>query len=124
MTLLAKIYPGGVQIERGVILRMQRARQIGSSAAVAAAHFQNIFPAQFNLHGDVMIKLDAGAIGFVAGRKRNGHWWFFFVSVIEKQNFLAMQAPREEWIPKPPDGLANPADGKQMVNDWHAKFLR
>jgi hypothetical protein len=35
-----------------------------------------------------------------------------------------VQSPREKRIPKLPDGLADPADGKQMINDGHAKFLR
>jgi hypothetical protein len=71
-----------------------------------------------------MIKLDAGAIGFVRKRQRDIHRWIFFVSVIQKKHFFAAQPSREKRIPKLPDGLAYPPDGKQMVNDWHLKLLR
>ncbi len=78
---------------------------------------------QFHLRGDMMIKLNAGAIGIISGRERNGHRWFFFVGVVEKQNLLAIQPSREKRIPKLPDGLANPADGEQMINEGHAKLF-
>src|ERR1017187_2827854 len=45
MTLPAKSYSGRIQIERNVTLRLQRTRQVAGAAAVAAAHFEYIFPA-------------------------------------------------------------------------------
>ncbi len=84
MTLFAKIYSGGIQIQRCVIFRLECTREVTCAAAVTAAYFQNIFPAQINLCGDMMIKLDASAIRFVCWRKYNAHRRLFFVSVIEK----------------------------------------
>lgn len=90
---------------------------------MTAAHFENVSPVQVNLRDDVMIKLDAGAIPFVAGHQWDAHRRFFFIGIVEKQNFFAVQLAREKGIPKLPDGLANPADGEQMVNDRHTELL-
>src|SRR5271155_5075550 len=124
MTLLAKANAGGIQIERGVTLRLQGARQVAGAAAVAAAHFEYIFAAQFHLRGDVMIKLDPGAIRFVSLCQRDSHRRFFVVGVVEKENFFAVQPPGQKWIPKLPDGLSNPADGEQMINNRHGELFR
>ena len=96
--------------------------EIARPTAMTTAHFEDIFSAQFHLRGDVMIKLDAGAVRFVAGRERDAHRRFFLIGVVEKQNFLAVQPSREKWIPKLPDGLANPADRKQMINERQRNF--
>ena len=123
VTLFAKSYSSGIQIQRGVTFRLQRAREIARPAAMTTAHFEHVFPAQIQLRGDMMIELDAGAIGPVARRERDAHGRIFLVGVVEKQNFLAAQPPREERIPQLPDGLAYPADGEQMINDRHAKLF-
>ena len=124
MTLPAKIDSRWVQVERGVMFWLQRARQVTGPTAVAATHLEYIFFAQFHLRGDVMIQLDAGAVRFIAGRERYAQWRLFLVGVVEKQNLLAVQPPREKRIPELPDGFANPADGEQVINDRHAQQLR
>ena len=63
----AKSDPGGIQIQSGVMLRRKGSRKIGGSATVAATYFQDTFSPPRHLRGDVMIKLDAGAVGFVSG---------------------------------------------------------
>jgi hypothetical protein len=84
MALFAKFYSGGIQIQRRVIFWPKRSRKIRSAAAVAAAHFQNIFPAQINLRCDMMIQLDARAVRLVVRRERNVHRRIFLVSIVEK----------------------------------------
>ena len=115
---------GGIQVQPGVTFGPQRAREIRGAATVTAAHFQNLFPRQRNLRGDVMIKLDARAIFFIVRREREVHGRLRLERVVQKQNFLAVQPPREKRIPQPPDGLADSSDGKKRINDRHAAVLR
>jgi hypothetical protein len=124
VVLLAETDSGGVQIESGVALRLQGAGEIRRAAAVTAAYFQNFLTAQRRLGGDVMIKLDAGAIRLVPGRQRKVQRRRFLISVVEEEHVIAEQPPGKERIPEPPKGFANPADGEEMINDGHGELLR
>jgi hypothetical protein len=66
MALLAEGDARGIEVETGVAGRLHRARDPRSTATVAAAHFEHVFALQINLRGDVMIKLDAGAVRLVS----------------------------------------------------------
>src|SRR5688572_28774473 len=101
---------GGIQVEGGIAFRLKSPREIRRTTTVATAHFPHMFPAQRHLRGDVMIKLDAGAIRLLLGRERNVHRWFFLVSVVEEKHFVAAQPTGEERIPETPERFANPAD--------------
>lgn len=82
--LFAETDSGGIQVQGSVTLRLKRAREVAGATAVPATDFQNIFPPQPHLRGDVMIKLDAGAIGFVFGLQRDAHGRRLFKSVVEE----------------------------------------
>ncbi len=88
-----------------------------------ATHFENVPFSQFNLGGDVMIKLDARAIGFIFGQKRDAHRRLLFVSIIQEENLFLAQTPGQEGIPQPPDGLANRPDRKKVINNWHVSVF-
>ena len=124
VSLPAKANSAGVEVQCCVALRLKSARKVGGSATVAAAHFQYLFPPQRHLRCDMMIKLDAGTIGFVVSLEGDAHRRIFFVSIVEEENHLAAESPGEKRIPKPPEGLANQTDGKKAINDWHGKQLR
>jgi hypothetical protein len=91
---------------------------------VTATDFENVFAPRLHLRRDVMIELDASAMRFVRRLQRDVQWRIFFVRIIEKKNFLAVETPREKRIPQPPDGFANPTDGEQVINNRHASHLR
>lgn len=110
--LLAKTNAGGIEVEPGVVSGVERARQVGRAAAVSATDFEHVLTAQVDLGRDVMIELDAGTVGFVGGRERQGEGWVGLESVVEKEDFVALQATREIRIPRPPDRLADTTDGK------------
>ena len=71
-----------------------------------------------------MIELNTRTIWLLGGRQRNIHGRIFLVGVIEKENFVRLEAAGQEGIPELPDGLPNRADGEQVINRGHSEQLR
>jgi hypothetical protein len=84
---------------------------------VTTAHFQHVFVTQIDLRGDVMIKLDAGAVWLVRWIELQTDWRVGFKGVVEKQHLLATQAACEKGIPEPPDGFADSRDGEEAFEE-------
>ena len=119
MPLPAKRDAGGIQIEPGGARRAQRARQPRRPAAVAAAHLQHGFPPQVRLRRDVVIKLDARAVGLVGGLEREPARRIVLEGLVEKQHLVGAQATREKGIPKRPNRPADEPGREQVVNQRH-----
>lgn len=83
MLFPAKADAGGIQVQRGVAPGLPGPCQVTRPAAMAAADFENIFSAQGHLRGDVMIELDARAVGFIAGCQRDAQRRLLFVGVVQ-----------------------------------------
>src|SRR5947209_8062102 len=71
MALPAKRDSGRVEIEGRVTPRSKRSREKRRATAVTAADFEHVFISQLRLGRDVVIELNARAIGFVGGIKRH-----------------------------------------------------
>ena len=91
MMLLAKADAIRIQVEAGVTFWLKGAGEIGGAAAMAAAYFQNVFAREGCLAGDVMIELDASAVGFVHRCEGNPEITgrFGVVGVVEKHGVFA-----------------------------------
>ena len=81
--LAAKLDTRGVEVEGDIALRLQRPREIRRAAAVTATDFQHRLSAEGSLGRHVMIQLNADAIRFVLGSKRDGHRRFLLVTVVQ-----------------------------------------
>ena len=60
------------------------AREVRRPTTMPTTYLQNIFPMQFGLAGEVMIKLNASTIRLVLGLQRNIHPRLLFVSVVQE----------------------------------------
>ena len=120
MTPPAELNATRIEIEAGVARRSERPREPRSTAAMAAANFQNIFPAQIDLRGDVVIELNAGAVRLVRGIEWQRTWRIFLESVVQEQDVVFAQTTREEGIPELPDGSPHAGGAEEMIDEGHA----
>lgn len=117
VALLTELDAGGIEVEAGVTCWMHVTGDPGGSPAVAATDFEDLFAGEIDLRGDVMVELDAGAVGFVGGIELEADRGIGFESVVEEEDFLTAQLAGEVRIPQLPDGFADRADGKEAFEE-------
>lgn len=121
VALLTELDAGGVEVETGVTCRFHGAGDPGSAAAVAATDFEDLFADEIDLRGNVMVELDAGAVGFVGGIELEADGGIGFEGVVEEEDFLTAQFAGEVRIPQLPDGFADGGDGEQAFQERHER---
>ena len=120
MLLLAEADTGGVDVQAGVVGWAEVACDPGGTAAVATAHFEDVFAAKIDLRGDVMVELDAGAIGLIFVCQIQADRRVGLIGVVEKVHVFLPETLSEKRIPQPPNGFANGGDGEEAFEGRHA----
>ena len=79
---------------------MQRAHQVGGSAAVPAADFQHFFAAEIDLGCGLVVELNAAPVGLVGLLERQTHRRIFLVAPVQEDDILLPDKPTgHEGIP-------------------------
>lgn len=121
VALLTELDAGGIEVEAGVTCWMHVTGDPGGSPAVTATDFEDLFAGEIDLRGDVMVELDAGAVGFVGGIELEADRGIGFESVVEEEDFLTAQLAGEVRIPQLPDGFADGGDCEQAFEQRHGR---
>lgn len=90
MRLPAVLDTDRIHIQAGIGTRLQRARKIGGSAAVATTDLEDALASQVGLGGGAVIELDGIAVRFIDLRQWHRHRRIFLVAVVEEHHLLGV----------------------------------